>query len=172
MMLYIWIGIAIIGLILYMRPVLFGIFEGFTEEPVDDLLTKVQTILQPQNSTLFITPDLEVKGNIPNDSEIIRSSPDNVDSVESTSAMLAQGQSFKHNEEQPEKQENKVKEEKSKRVVCPSCPELDDYVRKDKIPSCPNLRDYVRKDKVPSCPDMRDFIRKDAIPCWGCKLGK
>lgn len=22
----------------------------------------------------------------------------------------------------------------------------------------------------PNCPDMRDYIRKDSIPCWGCKL--
>jgi len=25
-------------------------------------------------------------------------------------------------------------------------------------------------DNSPKCPDLKDYIRKDKIPCWGCKL--
>lgn len=25
-------------------------------------------------------------------------------------------------------------------------------------------------DDSPKCPDLKDYIRKDRIPCWGCKL--
>ena len=25
-------------------------------------------------------------------------------------------------------------------------------------------------DNSPKCPDLKDYIRKDRIPCWGCKL--
>lgn len=199
-MMYVWIGIAIVGIILYMFPsvlqqLVLKTFEGFenTRNPInpinpinqekndiDSLVTKLHTILQPQNSTMFVTPDL-TGGNIPNDSERIQSSPGIANEIpKSYSDMLHQGSAFNTTKAtQPSKDAfQEVRATPSKNSNAPvldettyirkdtttSCPNLKEYARKDNTPSCPDLRDYVRKDKIPSCPSLKDYVRKDMVP--------
>lgn len=184
-MLYIWILLALIGLLLYMHPI--RALEGFQVPPVpntdvEELVRKFHEIVQPKNASIFQTPDLG--GNVPKDSTHLKSTPASPSDVPPPSKMLAQGTKFQSNIPTHQSKPIPTCPDISNYVPKESVPDLRDYVRKDSVPdlrkyvpkdSVPDLSNYIRKDRIPpppQCPDMRDYIRKDSIPCWGCTLGK
>jgi len=154
----------------------------------DMLVGKLNEIIKPQNSIAFLTPELGEKTavgltELPKEHDTTRSMPEDAEMVPVKSKALEQGQSFHST------LPSKVNTHSTPPV---KCPDLDDYVRKDKvardyirrkdmpdmrdyvrrkdIPPMPDMRDFVRKQDIPPHPNMRDYIRKDSIPCWGCKL--
>jgi len=158
----------------------------------DMLLGKLNEIIKPQNSIAFLTPELGEKTavgltELPKEHSTTRSMPEDAGMVPTKSKALEQGQSF--HSTLPSRRPSTTITRSTPPV---KCPDLEDYVRKDKvardyvrrkdmpdmreyvrrkdIPPMPDMRDFVRKQDIPPQPNMREYIRKDSIPCWGCKL--
>lgn len=197
MLLYVWLGIFVLGLILYFMPVfvLDRRYEGFedTTQVTDDptaYLKQLKTMFQPStigtpdfqfsvtSPTPSIVPDVQRQGTtpVPDGTPTTSSTPSvpNPPSQVSTDS-TNQGAAFQQTLPLPPA------------VSLSSIPATTDIVPLDNnnVPPNPPLEPQVitkyvevprkcppppRCPPPPQCPDMRDYIRKDSIPCWACKL--
>lgn len=86
----------------------------------------------------------------PQEAESISSSPQPLNQAQAASKVLEQGKAF---QQTLPKTETAVKE-----------------IIKERIVEVPVPRACPRQEACPTCPDMQQYIRKDSIPCWACKL--
>jgi len=165
-----WIGIALVGLVLYVYPSFFvrRMYEAFDDskkvtasaavptsndaQSVGDLksmLQKVETLMQPQ----IQTPEIDgVSSSLPTATPV------------NASGLIKQPESHDSVQSQPGDPEtlsshDSLKQGKSFHAITPG----DD--------TAPDRRPIKQDCPSPiQCPDMRQYIRKDSIPCWACKL--
>jgi hypothetical protein len=165
MRLYFWLGIAVLGFLLYLAPsfMVNHMYESFatsttvpTNEPPtinavapqptpvsENVIAEMERLLNTTalESPTAPTPAIEANGarQAPAEHTTMRSTPGNPRDTPVPSAALAQGEVFS--------------------APPPAAPQQREVVViRAPAPTCPN------------CPDMRDYIRKDSIPCWGCAL--
>ena len=86
----------------------------------------------------------------PQEAESTSSSPQPLNQPQAASKVLEQGKAF---QQTLPKTETAVKE-----------------IIKERIVEVPVPRTCPRQEACPTCPDMQQYIRKDSIPCWACKL--
>ena len=86
----------------------------------------------------------------PQEAEGKSSLPQPVNQPQDASKALEQGKAF---QQTLPKRETAVKE-----------------IIKERIVEVPVPRTCPRQEACPTCPDMQQYIRKDSIPCWACKL--
>ena len=86
----------------------------------------------------------------PKEAESTKSSPQAVNQPQVPSSALEQGRAF---------QQTKPNTNASVKEII-----------KERIVEVPVPRTCPRQEACPTCPDMQQYIRKDSIPCWACKL--
>ena len=168
--LILWIGIALVGLIVYVFPSLLvrHMYEAFDDskkatvptsvpasndsQPVGDLksmLQNVERLMQPQ----IQTPEID---------GLALPSPTTAPVL--ASGLIKQPDSHESVQSQPGNPDDRsthdsLKQGKSFHAITPGDSTAPDH--------------HPIKQDCPSpiqCPDMRQYIRKDSIPCWACKL--
>jgi hypothetical protein len=192
-----WIGIALLGLALYVSPAFLNrkniVSEGFVLRdeigpladpsiPVTDLGTSQgpTNIESTPNSTAGPSPDLEtlmrnaahkLNGGV-NTPDLELPSPSELEQVAATSQGLR---------EQPKEHVSSKSSPSGAAIQSASHPSLQQGTSFQTIkparevvvverPSKPVVKYVKVHTPCPKCPDMRDYIRKDSIPCWNCKL--
>jgi hypothetical protein len=191
-----WIGIALLGLALYVSPAFLKrkniVSEGFVLRdeigplsdpsiPVTDLGASHNPteIESTPNSTAGPSPDLntlmrnvaqKLNGGV-NTPDLELPSPSELEQVAASQGMR----------EQP-KEHTISKSSPSNAAIQPaSHASLQQGTSFQTIkparevvvverPSKPVVKYVKVHTPCPKCPDMRDYIRKDSIPCWNCKL--
>ena len=152
-----WILIGLIGVVLYSAPthILKLAKEGFQTVVSgfgvkNNVLTpsQLETLISVVGSPNFYGNDISSSGG--------KAQPDGVfGSTESKSSeadiqnvsCLSSGQGLSY-----------------RKMTDPGAPSSENLKTQN---SC--LPDPIPEDS-PKCPDLKDYIRKDKIPCWGCKL--
>jgi hypothetical protein len=165
MRLYFWLGLAVLGFLLYLAPsfMVNHMYESFATHdavptptlpaptPAPLIQNAMAELERVANTPVLASPTapapvVEVKGakQAPVEYATVRSTPGNPRDLPVPSVALQQGAAFCTS---------------LPRVPTPA-PEVhrEIIVVQAPAPRCPN------------CPDMRDYIRKDSIPCWGCSL--
>ena len=89
----------------------------------------------------------------------VKSSPSSAALSDSLNNFLDQG--ILHTAQKPTKSEPFVSKSSVSCPTCPTCPTCPVCPICPVAPSCPPQK---------QCPDMRDYIRKDKIPCWACDI--
>jgi hypothetical protein len=85
----------------------------------------------------------------PKEAECKSSLPQPVNEPASPSKVLEQGKAFQQTMQKPVETQQIIRE---------------------RIVEVPVPRTCPRQEECPTCPDMQQYIRKDSIPCWACKL--
>ena len=71
---------------------------------------------------------------------------------------------------QPQGASKALEQRKSFQQTLPKTETADKEIIKERIVEVPVPRTCPRQEACPTCPDMQQYIRKDSIPCWACKL--
>lgn len=165
MRLYFWLGLAVLGFLLYLAPsfMVNHMYESFATHdavptptlpaptptpPIQNAMVELERVANTPvlESPTAPVPKVEANGakQAPAEYATMRSTPGNPRDLPAPSAALEQGAAFCASLPPASAPAPEVRRE----VVVVQAP----------APRCPN------------CPDMRDYIRKDSIPCWGCML--
>ena len=169
---YVWITIALIGLVIYIFPAwnVRRSYEGFETAPPMPGMPFNMKDLEAILATPMADKSPAPSGIYPQPQEhaTVKSQPGVPDEKPKASDALAQGQALKTMQPKVQAPENEpkviVKKEYVKVPVPRKCPPP---------PKCPPPRKCPPQRVCPphvQCPDMSQYIRKDSIPCWGCKL--
>jgi hypothetical protein len=179
--LYFWLGLALLGFLLYVAPgfLVRRMYEGFETSVAANaadanaiggsLLTAAATPTTPlldklasagaeepdsRPSPTAPTPIVGSSGSraVPTASSTSLSQPSSTRELPQESEALKQGTGFLDSKPFPAELDV---EQKSARVLG-----MEGAVNPAVVQGFQN----------PSCPDMRDYIRKDKIPCWACNL--
>ena len=168
--LHFWIGLAILGFLLYLAPAFFvrRMYEGFTDEQgqqeqqgqtkdISQLLEAVQGLA----AGISDTPSLESPTAAPlkQETQGARRQPDEYTSQRSQPASPRDVQ----------KPSEALKQGTGFLVTKPYPADTDRQHRLNTLAK----EDASQEESQPlndNCPDMRDYIRKDKIPCWACNL--
>ena len=147
-----WIIIGIIGVVLYTAPKYFlqlakETFESFSGNPnVTGVLTVEQIDVMRK---MLASPNFEESKNVkPVPDGIVGSSESKSSQADVQNvSCLSSGQGVAY-----------------RKLVNPGEPSSANLkTQSDLVPT-------PIPDNSPKCPDLKDYIRKDRIPCWGCKL--
>jgi len=186
--LYFWIGLALLGFLLYIAPgfLVHRMYEGFeTEAPVvagsgvNTPVNPVTNVIKPSAPPATVSQLLDaIQGLTAGITETpSMESPTAPTPVASTQGAKKQPEGPITQRSQPasaresEKESDALKQGAGFIETKPFPSEVDRAHQLAEIaPSTKRSVEALTPMENPNCPDMRDYIRKDAIPCWSCNL--
>jgi hypothetical protein len=182
-----WIGIGILGFLLYISPGIFvhRMYEGFTATVGAGVVTsadataakvvnlqpsaapvnnnQIDNLLQLLNTpTDSPTRSQDPQSNRPIEHATTKSQPESANTAPGPSEAVKQGDLF--NTTKPGDPQPGVQGMLGSMGTQGVAPAQREIIIQREIVEVP------RVVTNPNCPDMREYIRKDSIPCWGCKL--
>ncbi len=191
-----WIGIALLGLALYVSPAFLkrssNVTEGFVLRdeigpladpsiPVTDLgASPVPTEVESTpNSTAGPSPDLntlmrnaahKLNGGV-NTPDLELPSPSELEQVAASQGLREQPKEYTSSKSSPSSSAIKSASHASLQqgTSFQTIKPTREVVVIER-PAKPAVKYVKVQAPCPKCPDMRDYIRKDSIPCWNCKL--
>lgn len=190
--LYFWIGIGVLGFLLYISPGLFihRMYEGYAAAPA--ATAPVQTADATAGKVVNLAPSAPPKQTPPTQNQLdnLMKLLDTPMSSPTAPEQATNGAPIEHDTTKSRPESTNVSPGPSEAVkqgnlyntTLPANPQpgvqgmLGSMGTQARAPAERQIiiqREVVEVPRVvtnPNCPDMRDYIRKDSIPCWGCKL--